>query len=56
MILALAFAYCVLLARGLGDCMLNSFVVVIPFALVFLNAGSAVPNDAPTFACGVVPL
>lgn len=53
-ILGLALTYRALRAWGIDRLYAYSAVAVIPFVPVFLNAGSAVTNDAPALACGAL--
>lgn len=55
-ILGLALTYRALRTWGLKRLYAYSAVTVIPFVPVFLNAGSAVTNDAPALACGAMLL
>ena len=53
-IIGLALTYHSLRTWGLNRLYTYSAVAIIPFVPVFLNAGSAVTNDAPALACGAM--
>lgn len=56
MILGLALTYFALRSWGLSQLYAYSTTAIIPFVPVFLNAGTAVTNDAPALACGAMLL